>query len=89
MQTRIQDKSGVDLTTNKTGAVREFILTGDKIVTADGDLDQEAGSTGELATKAVPTGNHDDGDGANETTVFQIKTNSGAGGGASDIEKLI
>ena len=87
VQTRIQDKSGVDLTTNKTGAVREFILTGDKIVTADGDLDQEAGSTGELATKAVPTGNHDDGDGANETTVFQIKTNSGAGGGASDIEK--
>ena len=26
VQTRIQDKSGVDLTTNKTGAVREFIF---------------------------------------------------------------
>ena len=87
VQTRIQDKNGVDLTTNKTGAVREYLITGNKIVTADADLEDIAGSTSELATKAVPFGNYDDGSGANETTVFQIKTNSGAGGGASDIQK--
>jgi len=91
VQTRIQDKNGVDLTTNKTGAVREYIITGNKIVTQNTDLDEEAGSGEELATKAVPFGNYDGGGSStNETTVFQIKTDSsgdGSGGGASDIQK--
>ena len=89
VQTRIQDKSGVDLTTNKTGAVREYILNGDKIVTENTDLDSNSsgGATGEYATFAVPFGNYNNGGGANEVTVFQIKTNSGAGGGAADIDK--
>ena len=90
VQTRIQDKNGVDLSTNKTGAVREYIIAGNKIVTADADLEDASSSTGEMATKAVPFGNHDDGAGANETTVFQIKTDSSgdsSGGDAADIDK--
>ena len=60
------------MTSNKTGAVREYIITGDKIVTEDNDLEDISGSTSELATKAVPLGNYDNGgSNTNETTVFK------------------
>jgi len=87
VQTRIQDKNGVDLTTNKTGATREYLITGNNVITANEFLEDASGDSSELATKAVPYGNYVVGSGANEVTVFQIMTNSGAGGGAADIDK--
>ena len=70
-------------------ATREYTLHGDDVVTADGDLNNStsggspAGSESELATKAVPYGNYNNGSDVYEITNIQFKTGN-AGGGPTD-----
>ena len=67
-----------DLSTNKTGAIREYILKGADIVTQNSDLDTETSdATSEFATKAVPFGNYKAGTQALEQTVFKFITADG------------
>ena len=84
IQTRIQDKNGVDSTLNNTGAVREYTLLGSDIVDEDADLEDISGSSSEMATKAVPFGNFDNSSNSTETTIFEFQTGAG---GVADIDK--
>lgn len=74
-------------------ATREYTLHGDDVLTQDSDLDNSttggspAGSESELATKAVPYGNYNNGSDAFEKTNIQFKTGDGtpAGGDKTDL----
>lgn len=65
-------------------AIREYTLHGDDVLTQDSDLNNSTlggsptGSESELATKAVPYGNYNNGSDAYEQTAFQFKTDTGA-----------
>ena len=64
-------------------ATREYTLHGDDVLTQDSDLNNSttggspAGSESELATKAVPYGNFNNGSDAREVTNIQFKTGDG------------
>ena len=61
-------------------ATREYTLHGDDVLTQDSDLNNSttggspAGSESELATKAVPYGNYNNGSDAAEVSTYQFKT---------------
>lgn len=71
-------------------ATREYTIHGDDVLTADADLNNSttggspAGSESELATKAVPYGNYNNGSDAYEVTNFQFKTGDGTPGGGDN-----
>lgn len=74
-------------------ATREYTLHGDDVLTQDSDLNNSttggspAGSESELATKAVPYGNYNNGSDAFEKTNIQFKTGDGtpSGGDKADL----
>ena len=75
-------------------ATREYTLHGDDVLTADGDLNNSttggspAGSESELATKAVPYGNYNNGSDAAEVSTYQFKTGTTGDPGDADNSDL-
>ena len=54
----VQTRQG-ESSSSKSGPVRTFTLKGDDVITADNGLDDISGTSSEMATRAVPFGNHD------------------------------
>ena len=73
--------------TGASGAVREFILKGDDVITANSGLNGASGATSELATHAVPFGNYQTGTDSFETVDMLFKTDNAGDTSASNGDK--